>query len=86
MVNYITNEDGEIIGIYPEEEVQKKTSMFKRMIKGLGNEVKEGHKSMLKKRAERAAMNRKIKDKRKSKYPNRDYNLLHAHERCKIGW
>jgi len=64
----------------------KKPSIFKRMMKGIGGEIKQGSIALRKKRAEIAAQNKKIKLKRKLKYPNRDYSILHTHERCKIGW
>ena len=87
MVKYVYNEDGEIVGEYPE---QNNSSMFKRIMNGVGSEVgggiKKFHQSILRRRQQNIEMNNRLKLKRKLKYPDRDYNIVHAHERCKIGW
>ena len=64
----------------------KKPSMIKRMMKGIGGEIMDGHRAIKRKRERIAAQNKNIKAKRKAKYPNRDYSIVRAHERCKIGW
>ena len=65
---------------------QQKPSMFKRIMSGMVGEIKQGSMAIRRKRAEIANQNKQIRLKRRLKYPNRDYNIIHAHERCKIGW
>ena len=85
MAKYVYNENGEIIGEYPEEN---KPSRFKRVIKSLGGEINGFHQMMLRKRAEASKRNEMInKLNRRGKRPmQRDENVLHTHLHTKIGW
>ncbi len=67
---------------------QKKPSKFKSILKGIGGEVSDFHQMMLRKRDEASKRNAKINamGRKGKKIVKPDLNILHAHERCKIGW
>ena len=86
MAKYVYNEDGEIIGQYPEEN---KPSRLKGIVGSMGNEIRGFHQMMLRKRDEASRRNEMI-NKMNRKYSKKpipiDYNVLHAHQKVRIGW
>lgn len=85
MVKYIYNEDGEVIGEYSEES---KSSRFRNVLGGLGNEIKGFHQMMLRKKAEASKRNEMINkmNRKGRKRVMPDHNILHTHNHTRIGW
>jgi hypothetical protein len=88
MVKYVYNEDGEVIGEYPEEN---KPSILKGIISGAGQDIKGFHQYMLKKRDEASKRNQMInilnnRRKGRRKVIPEDNNICHAHQKVRVGW
>lgn len=74
--------------IQEQQMQQQKPSLFKRILKSTGQEINGFHQFMLRKRAEASARNAMINkmNKRRRKFVVPDYNVLHAHQKVRVGW